>query len=154
MTALEEIKDYLLKELKAEFSVNEQVNCFKVSKDNYWKAAKYLQEQKFQRMLTISAIDWIEKDLFSVYFIVHKFPENIYVKVETEIPRTEPKITSIHELWPTAGLKERETWEMFQITFEGNDDLRPLFLEEEPEIAPFRKEFDWREFYKASLTEK
>ena len=116
--------------------------------------AKYLKDHGFRRLLTVSAVDWIEQGNFEVYFIVHKLRGNLYVKVTTEIPRDNPVIPSLSELWPNAVAHERETWELFGIFFEGNKFLKPLFLENHIRISPFRKDFDWREYVRKAYFEK
>ena len=135
-------------------SINRNVNYLKVSKPNYLRAAKYLKDHGFHRLLTVSAVDWIEQEKFEVYFIAHKLRGNLYVKVTTIIPRDNPVIPSLSELWPNAAVHERETWELFGISFEGNKFLKPLFLEDHFEIPPFRKDFDWREYVRKAYFEK
>ncbi|TFF84617.1 NADH-quinone oxidoreductase subunit C [Candidatus Heimdallarchaeota archaeon] len=145
MKKIDEITNHLQNKMQAEHSVEQYTNYFKVSSSNYLKTAKYLKAQGFDRLLTVSSVDWIEEGNFEVYFILHSLSENIYVKVTTEIPRDNPIIPSLDKIWVNAGLHEQEMWEIFGITFEGNPNLKPLFLEKEPEIPPFRKDFNWRE---------
>jgi NADH-quinone oxidoreductase subunit C len=132
--------------MDAEYSVVEDINYIRVSTPNYFQVAEYLRNQGFQRLLTISAVDWIERGTFEIYFLVHKLHENLYVKVATEIPRDNPTISSLSKLWPNAAMHEREVWELFGVSFEGNQILKPLFLEDPVDIPPFRKDFDWREY--------
>lgn len=141
------LKDLQTK-VRIEHSVKGNINYLKVSKKNYLKVAKYLREHGFRRLLTVSAVDWIEKGSMEIYFLVHKLDENVYVKVAAEIGRENPSIPSLSELWPNAAMHERETWELFGIFFEGNKILKPLFLEDWNELFPFRKDFDWREYVK------
>ncbi|MEA2071283.1 MAG: NADH-quinone oxidoreductase subunit C, partial [Asgard group archaeon] len=113
--------------LKEDYSVDENVFFFKVSPQKYLQAAEFLNKNGFQRLLTVSAVDWIEKELFEVYFLVHNMIENLYVKIATEIPREDPKIQSLTTIWSNALLHENEVWELFGITFKGNNHLQPLF---------------------------
>ena len=143
---IQAIFKYLQTQMNAEYSVDENINYVRVSKPNYFQAAEYLRNQGFQRLLTISAVDWIERGTFEIYFLVHKLHENLYVKVATEIPRDNPTIPSLSKLWLNAAMHEREAWELFGVSFEGNQILKPLFLEDPVEIPPFRKDFNWREY--------
>jgi NADH-quinone oxidoreductase subunit C len=120
----------------------------KVKKTDYLSTASYLSENGFKRLLTISAVDWIKKALFEVYFISHNFDENIYIKVSTFIPRNDPKISTISGIWKNASMHERETWELFGIKFDGNNMLKPLFLENWVAPPPFKKDFNWIEYVK------
>lgn len=128
--------------------VKGNVNYLKVSKEEYVKIANYLKENGFRRLLTVSAVDWIEKATFEVYFVVHNADENVYIKGATEVPRDKPEVPSLSELFRNAAMHEREVWELFGITFIGNDMLKPLFLEGWVSPPPFRKDFNSREYVK------
>ncbi|MFX1520588.1 MAG: NADH-quinone oxidoreductase subunit C [Promethearchaeota archaeon] len=146
MKEIEAIFKYLQTQMHAGYSVDENINYVRVSKPNYFQVAEYLRKHGFRRLLTISAVDWIERGTFEIYFIVHKLHESLYVKVATEVPRDNPTIPSLSKLWLNAAMHEREAWELFGVSFEGNQILKPLFLEDPIEIPPFRKDFDWREY--------
>jgi NADH-quinone oxidoreductase subunit C len=120
----------------------------KVKTNDYLSTATYLAEHGFKRLLTVSAVDWIKKTVFEVYFVAHNFDESVYIKVSTEIPRDDPKIPTISSIWKNASMHERETWELFGIKFDGNHMLKPLFLEDWKGPPPFKKDFDWREYVK------
>ncbi len=143
------IKKTILKNLEEKFHVEQYYkdNNFYVTikKEHYLDTAKYLKEQGFKRLVTISAVDWLERGVLEVYFLAYSFDNNLYIKVATEVPRDNPSIPSLSSLWENAEMHEREAWEMFGINFEGNNMLKPLFLEDPPRIPPFRKDFDWRE---------
>jgi len=119
-----------------------------VSKEKYSAIANYMKKQKFTRLLTVSAIDWIEKEEFEVYFLIHNLEENIYAKISTRIPRNAPEIDSLASIWKNSAMHERETWELFGITFKGNNMLKPLLTENWKSPPPFRKDFNWREYVK------
>jgi NADH-quinone oxidoreductase subunit C len=63
------------------------------------------------------------------------------VLVRTRVPRQDPVLESIVELYPGAAWHERETHEMFGIDFSGHAGLRPLLLPDGFEGHPLRKEF-------------
>lgn len=150
-----DIKD-ILKDLQTEVpvehSVRGNIGYLKVSKDDYRRVAECLRKHGFQRLLTVSAVDWIERGTLEVYFLAHKLDGKQYVKVATEIPRDNTSIPSLSELWPNAAMHEREAWELFGILFEGNRILEQLFLEGWNGPPPFRKDFDWREYVKKTYS--
>lgn len=151
-TNLDEHIDKLLETLQTRFRFEHRVkgnmNFLKVSREDYVKIAEYLKENGFRRLLTIGAVDWMERGTFEVYFLAHDMDENLYIKVATDIPRDKPEISSLSKLWPNAAMHERESWELFGINFIGNDILNPLFLEDWEGPPPFRKDFNWREYVK------
>jgi NADH-quinone oxidoreductase subunit C len=57
------------------------------------------------------------------------------------VPRENPVVESVVDLFPGAAWHERETYEMFGIAFAHHPDLRPLLLPPEFEGHPLRKEF-------------
>lgn len=61
--------------------------------------------------------------------------------LRTRVPREDPVVESVVDLFPGAAWHERETYEMFGIAFAGHPDLRPLLLPPEFEGHPLRKEF-------------
>jgi NADH-quinone oxidoreductase subunit C len=63
------------------------------------------------------------------------------VRVEVRVPREEPVVASIHDLFPTCDWHERETMEMFGIRFEGHPRPVKLLLAEPFEGYPLRKDF-------------
>ena len=142
----------ILRELQTKISVKYyvrgNVNYLKVPKEDYVQAARYLKEWGFRRLLTVSAVDRVEKGKFEVYFLVHNGDENVYIKVATEILRDKPEIPTLSELFPNAAMHEREAWELFGITFLGNNILQSLFLEQWVGFPPFRKDFNIREYVK------
>jgi len=57
------------------------------------------------------------------------------------IPRDEPRIPSITFLWKGAEWMEREAYDMFGLVFEGNRDLRRIYLPDDFVSFPLRKDF-------------
>ncbi|RLI17835.1 NADH-quinone oxidoreductase subunit C [Candidatus Bathyarchaeota archaeon] len=116
-----------------------------VPKEKYVEIALWLKSLGYDRLLTVSAIDWIDKGLFEVYFLLYSRKYHSYVKVATYIPREKPDIPTLSNIWPNASFHEREVCELFGITFSGRK-LKPLFVEGWAGPPPFRKDFDWREY--------
>jgi NADH-quinone oxidoreductase subunit C len=57
------------------------------------------------------------------------------------IPRDEPRVPSITFLWKGAEWMEREAYDMFGLVFEGNRDLRRIYLPDDFVSFPLRKDF-------------
>jgi len=144
----EALKNNLKASFQAECTVKDGFLLVRVRRQSYVAVAEYLKKQGFSRLLTVSAIDWMDEDEFEVYFIVHSIKENLYVKASTRIPRSRPGIESLSSLWDNSSMHEREAWELFGIAFKGNNMLKPLFLEGWTGPPPFLKNFNWREYVK------
>jgi len=57
------------------------------------------------------------------------------------LSRDDPRIPSLTYLWQGAEWMERETYDMFGITFEGNRDLRRIYMPPDYNAFPLRKDF-------------
>jgi NADH-quinone oxidoreductase subunit C len=57
------------------------------------------------------------------------------------LSREDPRIPSVTFLWKGAEWMEREAYDMFGITFEGNRDLRRIYMPPDYQSFPLRKDF-------------
>jgi len=57
------------------------------------------------------------------------------------LSRDDPRVPSLTFLWKGAEWMEREAYDMFGITFEGNRDLRRIYMPHEYTSFPLRKDF-------------
>ncbi len=71
---------------------------------------------------------------FALYPSIHGERGTINVKVY--VPKDDPKVPTISDLYVPALLYEREVWEMVGIVFEGHPRLEPLFLSS-PDMPKF-----------------
>lgn len=67
-------------------------------------------------------------------------PDWLRVIVE-DLPRDDPRIPSVTFLWPGAEWGEREAYDMYGIIFEGNRDLRRIYMPPDYASFPLRKDF-------------
>ena len=57
------------------------------------------------------------------------------------LERNAPRIASATSIWPGAEWMEREAYDMFGIIFEGNRDLRRIYMPDDYRSFPLRKDF-------------
>jgi len=57
------------------------------------------------------------------------------------LSRDDPRVPSVTFLWQGAEWMEREAYDMFGITFEGNRDLRRIYMPPDYQSFPLRKDF-------------
>ena len=57
------------------------------------------------------------------------------------LPRDDPRTPSVTFLWPGSEWAEREAYDMFGIIFEGNRDLRRIYMPPDYTSFPLRKDF-------------
>jgi NADH-quinone oxidoreductase subunit C len=63
------------------------------------------------------------------------------VRLRVRLPGNDPVIESVVPVWPTANWHEREIFDLFGIRFEGHPDLRRIFLPDDWEGFPLRKDY-------------
>jgi NADH-quinone oxidoreductase subunit C len=88
----------------------------------------------------LSAVDELD-DGFSVVAHLWSARRRHGLLLRTRVPRDNPVVESVVDLFPGANWHERETFEMFGISFARHPDLRPLLLPPAFEGNPLRKEF-------------
>ena len=57
------------------------------------------------------------------------------------LSRDDPRVPSVTDLWRGAEWAEREAYDMFGIVFEGNRDLRRIYMPPDYRSFPLRKDF-------------
>ncbi|MGE5409604.1 MAG: NADH-quinone oxidoreductase subunit C [Clostridiales bacterium] len=104
---------------------------------------KFLKEDtdlSFDVCKDITAIDWARRKnrftiVYNLYSLKNKF--RLILKVDIE----EESIDSVTSVWHSANWYERETFDMYGIKFINHPDLRRVYMPEEFEYYPLRKEF-------------
>jgi len=97
-------------------------------------------ETNFDYLFCLSGVDW-GKELGVVYHLESTTHRHmIVVKVKTE-DRDTPVFDSVYELWKTAEFHECEVFDFFGIQFNNHPNLRRLFLTEDWDGFPLRKDY-------------
>jgi NADH:ubiquinone oxidoreductase subunit C len=99
----------------------------------------------FDHISTVSGVDWIAQNQFEViYFIGSSTPgqEDFILALSERIPRENPVVPSLVDVWRGVEYQERETHEMFGINFQGHPNQSHLFLPEDwNDLPPLRKDY-------------
>jgi len=98
------------------------------------------EQTHFDYLFCLSGVDWGE-ELGVVYHLestIHRHV--IVVKVKTD-DRENPNIDSVCDIWYTAEFHEREVFDFFGIKFNNHPNLKRLFLTEDWEGFPLRKDY-------------
>lgn len=98
------------------------------------------KETHFDYLFCLTGVDY-EKTLGIVYHLestTHR--HQIVVKVHTA-DRAHPIFDSVSSIWKTAEFHEREVFDFFGIKFNNHPNLKRLFLTNEWEGYPLRKDY-------------
>lgn len=100
------------------------------------------EEQHFIYLTDLFGIDRFTSDQrFEIAYdlISLRDRERLFLKVR--LPEENPVLASVSEIWKSASWMEREAYDMFGITFTGHPDFRRIFMPEDYDYYPLRKEF-------------
>lgn len=130
-----------------EFSFSEFRGDFiiKFSKNSILPVCQFLknnEDLQFVLCEDITAIDWAErKNRFSVVYHLFSLKLQFRLRLMVPVDEKECSVDSVCSVWKTANWHERETYDMYGITFDNHPDLRRMYMPEEFEYYPLRKEF-------------
>ncbi len=107
---------------------------------------KYLRDEKsFNALNDIIALDnsSIKKEgqkRFSLLYQLYRFPGFERMRIIADIDENEPA-DSVCSIYKTAEWAEREIYDMFGISFNGHPDLRRIYMPDNFNGHPLRKDF-------------
>ena len=92
----------------------------------------------------ITAADY--PDRFELIYRLVSLKNNLLISLKVKCGRDGAEVPSITSLWQGAQLQEREIYDLFGISFNGNPDLRRIVLWEGYQGNPLRKDFKDRAY--------
>ena len=102
---------------------------------------KHNDQTSFDYLFCLSGVDWGE-ELGVVYHLESTdFRHSLVVKTQTA-DRENPVIDSVYDIWATAEFHEREVFDFFGIKFSNHPNLKRLFLTEDWDGFPLRKDYE------------
>lgn len=123
---------------------------FIVKPENLLKFEKTLKENGYNMVLDLFAVDFKDNhrlkeyacitSRFAVIYHFLKIPQNERIRAIVPVPDN-LKVPSSFSLYKGVDWFEREVYDLFGIKFEGHPDLRRIFMPEDYEGHPLRKDF-------------
>ena len=99
----------------------------------------------FDHISAVSGVDWIAKNELEVdYFVGSSVPgqQDFILAVSERVPRDNPVVPTLVDVWKGAEYHERETHEMFGINFQGHPNQSHILLPEDwNDLPPLRKDY-------------
>ncbi len=75
-----------------------------------------------------------------IYHLAALPPGRERLRLRVFVPEDAPTVPSVTAIWPAANFFEREIYDLFGITFTGHPDLRRIFLADDWNGHPLRKD--------------
>jgi NADH-quinone oxidoreductase subunit C len=147
-----ELKELISQKLQAnfpeaEFEFSEYRNEFNVKFNKKFvnPICKFLKEDfelEFLLCEDVTAVDWAKrKNRFTVVYHIFSIKHNFRLVLKADVDESDCTIDTVSSIWKTSNWQERETYDMYGIKFNNHPDLRRIYMPEEFEYYPLRKEF-------------
>jgi NADH-quinone oxidoreductase subunit C len=98
-------------------------------------------ELGYELLSNITAVDYLAHGLIEVVYHFVDLRGGPVAALKVRVPRDEPRLPSLAPWWPGADLQEREAFDLYGVIFEGHPDLRRIYMWDEFEGFPMRKDF-------------
>lgn len=147
-----EFKEKVISKLKEQFSdVEFEITefrgelCLKFEKSRIVDICRYLkddQELKFIHCEDLTAIDWAtRKNRFTMVYLIFSLENKFRVKLKCDVEEKDCVVDSVTSVWMNADWAEREVYDMYGISFNDHPDLRRMYMPDDFEYYPLRKDF-------------
>jgi NADH-quinone oxidoreductase subunit C len=117
----------------------------KFEKEHVVEICRFLKEDsdfQFKLCEDVTAIDWAKrKNRFTVVYHIFSLKHNFRLRLKADVDESDCTIDSVTPVWKTSNWLERETWDMYGIKFNNHPDLRRMYMPEDFQYHPLRKDF-------------
>jgi NADH-quinone oxidoreductase subunit C len=87
----------------------------------------------------LSGVDY--ESTLGVVYILRSMTQKFEIMVKVLLPKDDPKVTTVSDLFPSAEWFEREAFDLLGIRFQDHPDLRRLMMPEDWKGHPLRKDY-------------
>ena len=108
----------------------------------------------FEVLSDLTALDWPKAEKIQVVYHLFSYTNNHQIVLKVDLPRDNPKIATVENIWKVANWFEREAYDLFGVIFEGHSDLRRIMLPEDWTGYPLRKDYVEQEEYDGISTQR
>ncbi len=114
-----------------------------VEKEAVRAACRFLrEEQGFSYLSDLGGLDrFTEEDRYEVFYNLIAFDPPRRIRLKARIGEDDLRLPSVTEVYRAANWNEREVYDMLGITFDEHPDMRRMYMPEDFEYHPLRKEF-------------
>lgn len=122
---------------------NETTVCLK--KEDIVAVCTFLRDNdacRFDYLSDLCGADaYTPENRFEVVYNLLSLSLKHRLRLKVTADETDARVASVTAVWPGAEWPERETYDMYGIHFDGNKDLRRMYMPEDFEYHPLRKDF-------------
>lgn len=103
----------------------------------------FLKERfSYTYLVDLGGIDrFKEEDRFEVFYNLVSLERGKRLRLKVRVDEEDAVVPTVTTVYVSANWNERECWDMLGIRFDGHPDLRRMYMPEDFEHYPLRKEF-------------
>lgn len=115
----------------------------RIEADSIVEICQFMKDQLHYIYLSdVFGIDrYTSEERFEIVYNLLSLRDTTRVFLKVRCEEENPEIESVTSVWPAASWFEREVYDMFGVNFTNHPDLRRIYLPEDFEYYPLRKEF-------------
>ena len=99
----------------------------------------------FKLPVSVTCVDYIdEKPRFELVYTLYSITKKHRIRLKVRVPEEEPEVPTTRDVWRGMDWWERYCWDMYGIRFSGRGPMRRLWMYEEFEGHPLRKDYPLR----------
>jgi NADH-quinone oxidoreductase subunit C len=116
-----------------------------IRKEDIVRVASFLRDEPglaFDLLKDLCGVDMLRPDArYEVVYTLYSLETKTYLRLKVRVEEEDPVVPTVTGVWAGADWHERETYDMFGIKFSDHPDLRRLYMPEDFEHHPLRKDF-------------
>jgi NADH-quinone oxidoreductase subunit C len=114
-----------------------------VSRDRIPDVCRFLKDERdFNYLVDLGGIDrFTERDRYEVFYNLVSIEGGKRIRLKVRVDEDDLTVPTVTDVYRAANWNEREAWDMFGIRFENHPDMRRMYMPEDFEYRPLRKEF-------------
>jgi NADH-quinone oxidoreductase subunit C len=120
-------------------------DCAFVERGQIVEVCRFLKEEPsldFRMAPYITAVDYLGAEpRFELVYNLVSTSKNHRIRLRVKVPETDLRVPTVTSVWKGADWFERYCFDMYGIRFPGHPDPRRLFMYEEFEGHPLRKDY-------------
>ncbi len=98
-------------------------------------------ETRLDFLQNLTAVDWIKQEQIEVVYHLWSYARRHGCVVKVALPRAQPEVPSVADVWPAAEWSEREQFDLVGVAFIGHPDLRRILMPDDWPGHPMRKDY-------------
>ena len=123
------------------------------TREQYLDLVKALADDGYAMVIDLCGVDYLDYldrplpdgitgERFEVVVNLLDMTNRRRIRIRVQVPEADPSVASLFDLHPGAEAYERETFDMFGVTFTDHPDLTRILMPEDWVGHPLRKDYD------------